>query len=333
MNRSRNTGGENRGGEFRELTPDVVIGSVEEAMDIPFTALAHPLNSYINRVYELQSGDGTRYISKFYRPGRWSREALEEEHRFVAQCRDDEIPVVAPLTLADGSTLGDTDSGISFAVFPKRRGRELEPLCDEDWRRLGRAVGRMHVAGAVESAKHRPVLHPDRSTRLHVRQLLDSDVISAQHQREFESVCTEILDMICPAFEDVELQRVHGDCHSGNLLERPGEGILIIDFDDMALGPPVQDLWMLLPDYAEKARREINLILQGYEDFTEFDDRGLRLIEPLRVMRILYFMAWVSIQREDPMFHQRFPGWGTDAFWRKQIGDLQQQAEVIRTHL
>jgi len=41
------------------------------------TGLATALPSYINRVYEFQTVEGTRLIAKFYRPGRWSREALQ----------------------------------------------------------------------------------------------------------------------------------------------------------------------------------------------------------------------------------------------------------------
>jgi Ser/Thr protein kinase RdoA (MazF antagonist) len=138
-----------------------------------------------------------------------------------------------------------------------------------------------------------------------------------------------IIDIAVREFEGIDMQRIHGDCHRGNILERPDEGLLVIDFDDMMTGPPVQDLWLLLPDHADKARREMDLILQGYERFLEFDDRSLRLVEILRAMRIIYFLAWCSTQLDDFRFKTNFPEWGSDMFWQREIADLEHQYHVI----
>ena len=200
-------------------------------------------------------------------------------------------------------------------------------------RRLGRVVARLHVVGSREGSSSRVYLHPSDSTAEDIDQLREGEFVTDKYRHEFAEVTEEILAQIVPLFDDCEAIRIHGDCHRGNLLERPGEGILVIDFDDMAEGPPVQDLWMLLPDHLDKARREVNLILEGYEDFREFDDRSLRLIEPLRVMRILYFLAWCSRQCDDPNFHRNFPDWGSDAFWYREIADLRKQQRVIAEHL
>ena len=70
----------------------------------------------------------------------------------------------------------------------------------------------------------------------------------------------------------------------------------MIDFDDMVMGPTVQDLWLLLPGYAQECRHEIDLILEGYEAFVDFDDCQLRMMEVLRAMRMIYFLAWCSTQ-------------------------------------
>jgi Ser/Thr protein kinase RdoA (MazF antagonist) len=318
---------------FSELTPHSMLDAVERGLGEPMTPLAHPLSSYINRVYEVQATSGTRYIAKFYRPGRWSREAILQEHEFVLECASEDIPVVAPLPLGDDETLGETDAGVMFAVYAKGLGRELEPITDEDWRRLGRVVGRMHAVGQRHEANTRIELHPLKSTTADVQQLLEGDFVAPRHRDEFANLANRIIERIAPLFDGVETIRIHGDCHNGNLLERPGEGILVIDFDDMAMGPPVQDLWMLLPEHARDSRYQINLILEGYEDFREFDDFSLRLIEPLRAMRILYFLAWCSRQVHDPKFRHNFPNWGDDAFWQREIRDLTRQLEVIEHHL
>jgi Ser/Thr protein kinase RdoA (MazF antagonist) len=315
-------------GDFTALTPDVMLEAVEQALGVRLTGLAQPHHSYINRVYEVQTTAGERLIAKFYRPGRWSRAAVLDEHEFVLECAADEIPVVAPLSLASG-TLGEAQ-GILFAVFPKRWGRAFEATGDEDWRRLGRILSRLHVVGARRAAAHRVVMHPAASTTADLAQLQAAEVVTARQRADFFRTGAEILDLIQGAFADVPLQRIHGDCHRQNILERPGEGLMLIDFDDMVMGPPVQDLWMLLPDQVERSRREIQLIVEGYETFQEFDDTVLRLIEPLRAMRMLYFLAWCSRQSQDPNFALKFPDWQTDAFWRQQVSDLRRQIEVLR---
>jgi Ser/Thr protein kinase RdoA (MazF antagonist) len=319
-------------GDFIALTPDVLLDAVEAATGRRLAGFAHPHTSYINRVYELQTSSGERLIAKFYRPGRWTREAILDEHAFTLELADEEIPVVPPQPLLDGTTLGEAD-GIFFAVFEKRRGREFEPTAPEDWRRLGQIMGRMHSVGDRAEAPARVVMHPARSTAADIDQLRAGDVLPPTCRTPFLEVVDEIHERILPPFEDVALQRIHGDCHCQNILERPEEGLMLIDFDDMATGPIVQDLWMLLPDRPPQARREIDLIIDGYETFREFDDRQLRLIEPLRAMRMLYFLAWCSRQTGDPNFARKFPDWGSDAFWRQQTGDLREQLDVLRREL
>ena len=138
-----------------------------------------------------------------------------------------------------------------------------------------------------------------------------------------------IVDIALTEFEGIDLQRIHGDCHRANILERPDSGLMVIDFDDMVMGPPVQDIWLLLPDHANQSRHEINLILEGYEQFMEFDDRSLRLVEILRAMRLIYFLAWCSTQVGDFRFQTNFPDWGSEQFWQRELSDIEHQYHAI----
>lgn len=322
----------NETADFEDLMPDVMLNAVEVATGRRMTGLAHPLPSYINRVYEVEDSSGERLIAKFYRPGRWSPEALQDEHDFVVECAADEISVIAPLVLPNGETLHE-DSGIYFTIFPKKYGRNFEANRDEDWVRIGSLLGRVHVVGARREAEFRTDLHPLESTVEHVNQLLDNGIVTPAFEGAFEDITNSILDLIEDLFDDAEFIRIHGDCHGGNILDRLDEGIMIIDFDDMMVGPPVQDLWMLLPEQADKCRREFDLILKGYEQFREFDDSTFRLIEPLRAMRIIYFLSWCSRQVNDYRFQTLYPNWGSDSFWKSEIADLTQQRNLIRSHI
>ena len=315
---------------FDNLTPEVMFDAVETALGCRLLGLAAPLPSYINRVYEFETENKERIIAKFYRPGRWKREAIEAEHRFVADCAADEIPVISPIVMPSGKTLAETEDGIYFTVFPKRFGREIEINDDEAWRRIGMIIARMHSAGARAEAPERTLLDPRATTAIQMQQLLDGNFITGMFHDDLKRVVSEILEIIDPFFDDIEYIRIHADLHRANILERPDEGLMIIDFDDMMEGPPVQDLWLLLPDHINNSRRELDLILEGYTQLRDFEYETVRLIEPLRAMRIIYFLGWCSTQINDFKFQHNFPDWGSDAFWRREIADLKHQLELIK---
>ena len=131
---------------FEALTPDAVMDSAERAAGQRVSGICRPLTSYINRVYEVGLEDGGYLIAKFYRPGRWSRAALQDEHDFLLELAADEIPVVAPLADATGATLHD-EAGISFALFPRMGGRPCDEPAREEWQQIGRLIGRIHQIG------------------------------------------------------------------------------------------------------------------------------------------------------------------------------------------
>lgn len=316
-------------GVFDSLTPESIIEVIEEEKKELFTGLITPLPSYINRVYEIESMTGERYIAKFYRPGRWSLFSLKEEHQFILDCANQEIPVVAPVILSSGSTLGKWKD-CYFTLFPKKSGRELLLESDAVWRRLGSLIGRMHLVGMKRSAENRLIMHPTNTTIPQRDKLLSGGWMSKTVARDFSKVIDEIVEIALPLFEDIKMHRIHGDCHRANILERPNEGLMIIDFDDMVTGPAIQDLWLLLPGYTNECNREIDLILEGYELFLDFDDRQLKMIEVLRAMRMIYFLAWCSTQIDDYRFVSLFPDWGSEQFWLKEIADLQKQLNIIK---
>lgn len=312
--------------DFEDLTPDSVIRCAEESLNRRFSSYIEPLPSYINRVYELEDSHGERFIIKFYRPGRWTLEAILDEHDFILDCIEEEIPVVPPLVLEGEGTLADWN-GVFYALFNKRSGRLIEIHNDEEWVRLGAIVGRMHRAGNQYDAENRITLHPEKSTREDLEYLLD--IIPEPYKTQYMQITTQIIDKVTPLFKGINLQRIHGDCHAGNILDRDKEGLLLIDFDDMVTGPAVHDLWLLLPGYYRDCTKEMELMIEGYNQFSFFNRNELRLVEGLRAMRMIYFTSWCATQIDDYRFQLNFPDWGTMGFWEKEISDLEVQLEVI----
>ena len=313
---------------FDSLTPDRVLDVVEAATGSRCNGICRPRASYINRVYEVGLDDGAFIIVKFYRPGRWSRAALQDELDFVAELASDELPVVPPLAGPDGIQLhfaGDTP----FAIFPRCGGRPVEDLSIEDWQQLGRLLARLHNVGARRPPRDRIRLGPQDSLVTHLRFLTESSLIPGGLRDEYRTEVEAIVAVITPLFEGVPSIRIHGDCHRGNILHRPGEAFHLIDFDDMALGPPVQDIWMLLPGHPRESLAELDALAEGYETFRPFDWGELRLVEALRAMRYVHYAAWCGRQQADQGFVQTVSGWGTPEYWRQEIDTLSLQREEI----
>ncbi len=318
--------------DFSGLSPDRVLQLVEQALGKPASNVCRPLGSYINRVYDVQMDDGTWVVPKFYRPGRWSRDALQDEQDFLTELSAAEIPVVAPLRGADGQLLHE-QHGLTFAVFPKKGGRALEEPTPDQWKELGRLLARLHIVGEQHAPRDRVHLHPEISTGQHLDFILEGDFPSDAIRDDYADVADDLIERIAPFFDDLATTRLHGDCHRANILGRPGEPFFLIDFDDMCMGPPVQDLWMMLPGHQRDSRVELDLLREGYETFRELEPGTLRLIEPLRAMRIIHYTAWCARQKRDGGFARVAPDWGTAAFWRQETADLQRQRQEVEDAL
>lgn len=312
---------------FLRLTPDLVLKSVEAA---GFEPSGHclALNSLENRVYDLRLEDGTHVVAKFYRPQRWSKEAILDEHRFLLELKEAEIPVCAPLVFKDGATLHEVE-GIWYAVWPRTGGRAPDELDDEQVEMLGRLLGRIHNVGAAHPAAARRTL--DAATYVHepVRFLKEGRFLPP----EWESRYLKAAEAIASAYEreakGVPRHRIHGDCHLGNLL-RGKDGFFFLDFDDMLMGPAVQDVWMLLGGRDEEAVRQREVFLEAYRQFRPFQHRWLRLIEPLRALRFIHYSAWIARRWHDPAFPHAFPHFDTAQYWERETIDLEAQVNLIQ---
>ena len=318
--------------DFQQLGPDRVLNLVEKVLGVPCSNLFRTLNSYINRVFEIETADKVRLVVKFYRPGRWSKNAILDEHRFLLDLVAQEIPVVAPLVLPSGETIAESDH-LLFSIFPKCGGRSVDEFNDDQWLQLGRLLGRVHKVGEAGKAKHRITMAPHHSTRKQLSYLLKSSCIPEDLKPPLAAAAEAIIADIQPLFAKTERIRIHGDCHFSNVIQRPGESFYLIDFDDMAMGPPVQDIWMLLPGEVDESYVELDLFLEGYETFRPFDRRALRLIEPLRAMRFVHYMAWCAHQVEEDGLTRAIDEFGSPDYWRREIGDLVDQRERIAENL
>jgi Ser/Thr protein kinase RdoA (MazF antagonist) len=307
------------GSAFFALTPSRVLDAVEIG-GLRCTGRCLPVRAFENRVYEVELEDERRLIVKFYRPGRWSRATILDEHQFLADLAEAELPAVPPLDLGAGTTLPEVD-GIFYAAFPKVRARTLDEGDDERLRQIGRLIGRMHAVGAARDAPHRPRFTVDFYARGPLDAILAGKFIAEPLAGRYRDLVLKIADTVEPLLARARTQRIHGDLHWGNTLWG-ADGPVLLDFDDCCVGPPVQDLWLLARgDEAEvKHRRE--QLLAGYELFREFDRADLALCEPLRALRIIHGSGWIASRWDDRSFKTGFPAFGTDTYWMAEYEAL-----------
>ena len=314
---------------YDRLTPDVILDAIESTGFLADGRML-ALNSYENRVYQIGIEEDKPLIAKFYRPGRWRDEQILEEHAFTQELADREIPVVPPLEIG-GKTLFEFN-GYRFSLSPRRGGRapELDNPDVLEW--MGRFLGRIHAVGAIHPFLHRPAINIAGFGEQPRDWLLQHDFIPADLRGTWLSVIDQALARVRDCYaqaSEVHNIRLHGDCHVGNVLYTD-DGPHFVDFDDCRTGPAMQDLWMLLSGSREEMTRQLRDVLEGYEEFADFDRRELHLLEALRTLRLIHYSGWLAQRWDDPAFPMAFPWFNTQRYWQDRILELREQVSAMQ---
>jgi len=313
---------------YANLSPDLVLDAVE-AMDLMTDGRLLALNSFENRVYQIGLEDAQPIVAKFYRPGRWTNAQIHEEHQFSFELKNQDIPVVAPMKIEGDSLLEYQD--FRFALFPRQGGREpvLESADNLEW--LGRLLGRIHSIGNHYGFQHRHQLIDWSRIVGSAEIVVELDFVPNAILGRYRETTESLITLIQQRFESVpELEQhpIHGDCHRGNVLWTD-DGPHFVDLDDCCVGPAVQDFWMLLDGEAEQRQIQMDHLLTGYEQFMDFDQRQLKLIEALKAIRMIEYAAWIARRWHDPAFPRSFPWFAEPRFWEEHLTSLTQQKAAL----
>lgn len=332
---------------FESLTPDLVLDALD-SVGLRGDGRLTPLSSYENRVYQVHLEDGSDVVAKFYRPGRWSDAQIQEEHDFAAELMAYEVPAIGPLRLQN-KTLHHF-GGFAFAVSPRRGGRAPELDDDEVLEWIGRFLARIHTVGARKPFATRPAINVHTFAIEPKEWLLANNMVPLDVQSAWTRRCEDAIELIAAyaplaassgkkssEVDEIRLLRLHGDCHPGNILWTPadakpelGPGPHFVDLDDARSGPAIQDLWMLTSGDRRQRTRQLGALVDGYEQFREFDRRELALIEPLRTLRLIHYSAWLARRWSDPTFPVNFPWFGSSDYWQGQVQMLEEQIEAMQ---
>ncbi len=314
---------------FAHLDPDRILEAVESLCFV-CDGRVLALNSYENRVYRVGLESDAPLVAKFYRPGRWTDAAIQEEHAFSAELRAADISVVAPMMI-NGQTL-HYEEELRFSLFPMQGGHSPEPGDKETLIHIGRALGRLHSVGASKNFVYRDQLSIESKAEASIHYLLEAHWLPHELEDNFIALSEQLIDEIEHAWQragNFETLRLHGDCHPGNLLWRD-DTVHFVDLDDALTGPPMQDLWMLLYGSPETRSQQMAWLIEGYEVFRKFNRAELHLIEALRAMRIIHYHAWIARRWHDPAFPAAFPWFESSRHWEGVITQLQEQLAVMQ---
>ncbi len=316
---------------FFKLGPDAILDAIDE-VGFKTTGRCLPLNSIENRVYEIEvdrpdaeinSPSDHFIVAKFYRPGRWSKEQILDEHEFLNDLVEAEVPVIPPIVI-DGETLFEMkEHKIYYCLYEKRGGRNPEEMNTEQLEIMGRSLARIHSVGALRGANHRIKLGPESYGVANIEFLKSTDFIPSDIRENYLMMTDQIITKAKTLFTGVATQRIHGDFHKGNIILR-GDDSYFVDFDDMVTGPVVQDVWPICPGDDQQSIIDRNIFLEAYDSIRPFPHEQIKLIPALRALRLIHFSAWIGKRWSDPSFKHTFSYYESPNYWYGQMNDFRE---------
>lgn len=320
--------------DFDDLNPDLILDAVESC-GFRVTGEYQQLNSYENRVFDIRVEKNSvlpescsdRLIAKFYRPQRWTIDAIQDEHDFLRELAAEDIPAIAPLFL-DSKSIKQIEK-YPMALFPRVLGRNPQEFLKGEMAQVGRLLARIHNVGSRKKAKHRPTLSAEHFGWNILDRL--ENFVYPELWSKYLKLSEEIFYFLEDELNPQQFIRIHGDCHKGNLLHS-GQQFYFVDFDDCINGPEVQDFWMLLSGAGDDltATKEYDELCNAYEELRKLPDDWY-LIEALRGLRIISYASWIAQRWQDPFFKKVFPDFLTYNYWAEEIFQLEQIVRKMET--
>ena len=237
-------------------------------------------------------------------------------------------PISATPIKHNGQSLFE-HQGYLFTLFPSVGGRLFEVDNLDQLDVLGRLIGRMHQVAKTQPFTQRPTVSCDEYLHTAKVHLQKSNLVPMGLETSFYTILDLVTAQAQLQYKNVDSIRLHGDCHAGNILWA-GDALMFVDLDDSRQGPAIQDLWMMLSGDRQTQLLQLDTLVNAYEEFCDFDHSQLKLIEPLRAMRMIHYMGWVAKRWSDPAFVRNFSWFADDKYWEQQILALKEQLAALQ---
>jgi len=269
-----------------------------------------------NTHFKIRTPTGERYVLRIYSDEETTLKENKAEFFWLnALVRDSDLNVSEPVARKDGEYLTlVTVPGVPperrCALFRWIPGRTLEEqVSPENYYKLGGALAKLHDHAASLNPLP-PDIAPKRWDK--VFYYPDEPVVynTPAYSHLFTREDIQTIDQVILRADDVfqrlfsdrkELMLIHGDLHYWNAHIHQGK-IYLIDFEDINLGYPVQDIAVTLSYGWHRAGYEAwkAAFIEGYTDIRPWPDVADDVIPTLTAARTAMFINYVARIEEDP---------------------------------
>ena len=271
-------------------------------------------------------------IIKFYRPHRWSLEALNEEILFLKDLLEAKLSFVHPI----GGV--EVWKGLFYVIFEKVKKpyKEDRVVLDEDSvSNMVNLIAQFHEVGSRREALSRYQFDSEAISLGCFEVIKSAGFLPQSLYKRYEEIIINLNKRI-QGFGYIPVQRIHGDAQIGNIVWRENKPIFL-DLDDFHMGPIALDLKLLsfgwrLESLSEKMdpveRRKIQqqIVLDVYRESRTFSEKWESLMPLLGICRDIQFDAWFSARWKDPGFAEYYSGENIAnvGWWTDNIDKLEQ---------
>lgn len=252
------------------------------------------------------------------------RYRLVSEYRVLLHLWQASLPVALPQLTDSGELFArgpDDDAGIYtlLPALPRDEDDGSRLHTNDVYAKLGAVVGRLHHA----LARYR-LDFPSWTVDL-PRTLVSSVREITERLPEPElgallDVVDKHRDTVLAAVADLQSQRIHGDCHGGNILVHRGDVSGLIDLDHLPIGPRTYDLayylanqvatsdrqW--LDDHTDTLLTATHRLLDGYRGSHELAEREAAAVVPATMTVQLRLIDWHLAHDEASRVHDHLGG-------------------------
>ncbi len=254
------------------------------------------INHEFNSTYRVKTQAGERYALRVNVNSNRTRENLNAEIFFVSNVTSVKTP--RPVKNASGQfvTTGWHEASgreLSAVVYTWLDGAEVgdEPTNEQIFA-MGAAMAQLHTEAenlALPGGADLPRIH-DFLWGQKDMLLSPLSTLSEEDKSVIAAVKTEIESVVDALSREDTVRPIHADIHPYNVMWLDGE-LSVFDFDDSAIGLPVQDLATTL--YYLDTEEQDQALLAGYASVRELPKFTERQMKLLRIQRRIILLNYL----------------------------------------
>jgi len=297
------------------IAPDTVRGQVAGAFEMGDLRSCQLICSGSSDTYLLETAD-RQYVARVYRAGWRSASDIQYELALLGYLAASGISVPVPINSKRGALAQPLSApeGIRYlAMFNYLEGTPLSFDNVDNARLAGQAAAKIHsAADRFATPCTRPALDLPNMIEKPlevIRPLLESRPDAWDYIRGLAARVRERADAVITS--DLDWGLCHGDFGRKNLLLKPNGELIVLDFDNCAMGWRAYDFTSVFGEARGMGRMDLyDAFVKGYTLVRPLPEKNLELVPLFRGLRHLCMLG---------VFAQNAPAWGVAAIRGKNL--------------